>query len=342
MIPAKMAHLAVVIPVYKGEDCLDELLRRLVGALSAITENFRIVLVEDNGGDGSWRMIEAYSQAEPRICGLHFSRNFGQHTAIAAGLDHCDSEWVVVMDCDLQDAPEEIERLYRKALEGFDVVLARRIRRNEGRGRQFLAVAFGWLFERLTGRNYDPRVGAFRILSRRVVLAYRQFHEQTRLLGGAIDWLGFPTSSIDVEQLPRFAGESTYRFGKLLRLALDGIIAYSDRPLRLSIKAGLAIAAMSLLLGVGLVFKALFGTKPVEGWTSVIVSIYFIGGLIIANLGLVGAYIGKIYEESKGRPPYVIADAVGTFLNRQYHFTKPSDDRESPRPASEAFTNARR
>jgi polyisoprenyl-phosphate glycosyltransferase len=321
-----MARIGVVIPVYKAEDCLDELYRRLVTSLEAITSDFELVFVEDCGGDKSWDGIKRLGARDPRVKGLQFSRNFGQHHGIAAGLDHCDGDWVVVMDCDLQDPPEAIPTLVGRALQGFDVVLARRLRRHESRMRQIQSMLFAWLFERLTGRNYDPRVGAFRLLSRRVVLANRRFREKTRLLGGAIDWLGFPTSTIDVEQAPRFAGESSYSLGKLLRLAIDGIIAYSDRPLRLSILSGMTIAAASLLFGLALIAYSLFGQKPVPGWTSVIVSIYFVGGLILANLGLIGAYIGKIFEETKDRPPYVIAATVGDFAASRYHFTETSAD----------------
>ena len=324
-----MAKIAVVIAVYKAEDCLDELYLRLVAALQPIAADFELIFVEDGGDDGSWDRIMALAGRDSRVKGLQFSRNFGQHCGIAAGLDHCDGDWVVVMDCDLQDPPEAIPLLLERAIQGFDVVLARRVYRTESWARQLVSVLFAALFERLTGRRYDPRVGAFRILSWRLVLAYRQFREKTRLLGGAIDWLGFPTSTVDVEQAPRLAGKSSYTFGKLVRLALDGIIAYSDRPLRLSIRLGVMISLVSLLLGIGLGLYAMFAA-PIPGWTSVIVSIYFLGGVIIANLGLLGAYVGKIFEETKDRPPYIIAAAIGDFATPRHQFTGPSNDRVKP------------
>jgi dolichol-phosphate mannosyltransferase len=340
-----MAKLAVVVPVFNAEACLDELYRRLIDSVSTVTDDFELIFIEDGGADNSWERIAMFARGDPRVKGLQFSRNFGQHYGIAAGLDHCDADWIVIMDCDLQDPPEAIPALLERALEGFDVVLARRLRRNEPWSRQFMSTLFARVFEGVTGRRYDPRVGAFRILSRRVVLAYRQFREKTRLLGGAIDWLGFPTSAIDVEQAPRFAGTSSYSFAKLLRLALDGIIAYSDRPLRLSIRLGIFTCALSLLLGLGLIVFSLVGNRPVPGWTTVIVSIYFIGGVIIINLGLIGAYIGKIFEETKDRPPYVIASVVGEFLSPRYQFTERSDDPREDTAAPATLTklrNARR
>jgi polyisoprenyl-phosphate glycosyltransferase len=321
-----MSRLSVVVAVYRAEDCLEELYRRLVASLRSITEDFEVIFVEDCGGDGSWDRIIDLSRRDSRVKGLQFSRNFGQHYGIAAGIDHCEGDWVVVMDCDLQDPPEVIPLLLERALDGFDVVLARRVYRNETWLRQLMSVLFAELFERLTGRRYDYRVGAFRILSARVVAAYRQFNEKTRLLGGAIDWLGFPTSTIDIEQAERFSGKTGYSFGKLLRLALDGIIAYSDRPLRLSIRFGIVISLLSLVVGLSLVLYSVFGAKPVPGWTSVIVSIYFLGGLIVANLGLLGAYIGKIFEETKDRPPYIVAVAVGEFASPRHHYTGISQD----------------
>jgi len=321
-----MAKIAVVIPVYNAEGCLEELLERLIKALSGTTSDFEIVLVEDCSTDRSWEMIESLARSEPRICGLHFSRNFGQHNAIAAGLDHCDGDWVVIMDCDLQDAPEEVVRLHQQALQGFDVVLARRRQRSESWIRVFSAQVFAAAFSYFTERDFDMRVGAFRILSRRVVEAYRQLNERDPYLPGAIAWLGFPTSSIDIVQSLRFAGQSGYTLRKLLRLAVFSVVAYSDKPLRLTVKCGLGFSALSILLGIVLIFDHLFDQPRLPGWTSVIVSIYLVGGLIMASVGVVGLYIGKIFDLTRDRPPYLISTAIQARGTIKHYFAKASSD----------------
>ena len=301
-----MAHLSVVIPVYRAADCLPELQQRLIAALEQITEDFECLLVEDCGGDDSWRIICDIARDDPRFKGIQFSRNFGQHHGITAGLDHCDGEWVVVMDCDLQDAPEEIPRLYAKAQEGFDVVLAQRTHRKDPAEKAISSRLFYGLFNYLTDMQYDPRVGNFRIMSAKVVENCRRMREGLRFLPGMVEWMGFPAAKIEVEHGQRFAGESTYTFRKLLRLGTDTIIAYSDKPLRLSIRVGFGIAGLSFVIGLVLLIYAMLFDVPILGWSSLIVSIFFLGGIIIANLGIIGIYLGKTFDETKKRPLYII------------------------------------
>jgi len=301
-----MPHLSVVIPVYKAQDCLLELYRRLHDALAPITADFEIILVEDCGGDDSWKIIQQLSAGDPRVKGIQFSRNFGQHYGITAGLDACDGEWVVVMDCDLQDRPEEIPRLYAKAQEGFDVVLARRGKRNDPWLKRAASQIFYKLFSYLADMDYDGESGNFRIISRKVVVAFRQMREQLRFFGGLVNWLGFPTASIAVEHGERFAGESTYTYRKLWKLAADTIIAYSDKPLRMAIKFGFTLALLAFVYGLYIIYHAVVHGTAVSGWSSLIVSLYFIGGVIISILGTMGIYLGKTFDESKKRPLYVI------------------------------------
>ena len=301
-----MAHLSVVIPVYKAEACLEELHRRLAAALGAITEDYEILLVEDCGGDRSWDIIRALAARDPRVKGLQFSRNFGQHYGITAGLDHCDGDWVVVMDCDLQDRPEEIPRLYAKAQEGWHVVIARRGRRRDPWHKRLPSWAFYKAFRWLADVEHDAETSNFRILSRKVVLGFRQVREQLRFLGGIVSWLGYPTATVDVEHGERHAGRSTYTLGKLWKLASDTIIAYSDKPLRLAIRFGFGLAFLALLYGLYITVHAIRYGTVITGWASLIVSIYFLGGIIIAILGVMGIYIGKSFDESKKRPLYVV------------------------------------
>ena len=230
--------ISIVVPVYKAENCLDELYRRLARALESISPNFEIVLVEDCGGDGSWEVIERLARQDVRVKGIQFSRNFGQHYGITAGLDHCVGDWVVVMDCDLQDRPEEIPRLYAKAQEGYDIVLARRGQRHDPLLKRFTSWLFYKLFSYLADMEYDGETGNFCIMSRKVVESFRKMREQLRFFGGLVQWMGFPTASVEVQHAERHDGKSSYTFAKLWKLATDTIIAYSDKPLRLSVRFG--------------------------------------------------------------------------------------------------------
>ncbi len=310
-------HLSVVIPVYKAENCLDELYRRLKSVLETISPEFEIVLVEDCGGDRSWEIIEQLASRDGRVKGIQFSRNFGQHYGITAGLDYCNGDWVVVMDCDLQDRPEEIPRLYAKAQEGYDIVLARRGKRQDPFLKRCTSRLFYKLFSYLTDIEYDAQTGNFRIMSRKVVDNFRIMREQLRFFGGLVQWLGFPAANIEVEHAERFNGKSSYTFAKLWKLASESIIAYSDKPLRLAVSFGFLMAFFAFCSGMYIFLHSLMYSSPVMGWSSLFVSLYFIGGIIIANLGVLGIYMGKTFDESKRRPLYVV---------RQVTFDEPKTD----------------
>jgi dolichol-phosphate mannosyltransferase len=300
------SHISVVIPVYKAEDCLEELYNRLVSSLETITNNFEIVLVEDCGGDRSWDRIVDLSRKDMRVKGIKFSRNFGQHYGITAGLDHCEGDWVVVMDCDLQDRPEEIPRLYFKAQEGFEIVLARRGRRRDPFLKRFSSWLYYKAFVFFTDMDYDGETGNFRIISRKVANNFRNMRERLRFFGGLVAWMGFPSASIDVKHDARFAGETTYTFQKLWKLAMETMLAYSDKPLRLAIRSGFTISTTAFAYGGYIIYRAMVNGTSIMGWSSLIVSLYFIGGIIISILGIIGVYIGKTFDETKQRPLYII------------------------------------
>jgi dolichol-phosphate mannosyltransferase len=302
--------ISVVIPVYKAEHCLDELYLRLTQALETLSTNFEIVLIEDCGGDNSWQIIERLATADSRVRGIQFSRNFGQHYGITAGLDHCSGDWVVVMDCDLQDRPEEIPRLYAKAQEGYDIVLARRGVRQDPILKRITSWLFYKTFSYLADIEYDGASGNFRIMSRRVVHNFRRMGEQLRFFGGLVQWLGFPTASIEVKHAERFEGNSTYTFAKLWKLATETIVAYSDKPLRIGVRFGFGMAALAFSYGMYILFRAWTYGSPIPGWNSLIVSLYFIGGIIIAMLGIIGIYLGKNFDENKKRPLYIVRRAT--------------------------------
>lgn len=306
-----MTLISVIIPVFNAEGCLEELYGRLRSSLTSITEDFEIVFVEDCSQDQSWPMILELAKRDRRVMGFRFSRNFGQHYGITAGLHQCTGDWAVVMDCDLQDRPEDIPRLYHKALEGNDVVLARRMRRQASRISLLLSRVFYKVFTFLTDMKYDGEVGNFRILSRRVVNAFNGIHEQLRFFGGIISWLGYPTTTIDVEHASRHSGRSSYTFIKRIGLALDAIMAHSNKPLKLTIRFGIFIALLSFGYGLYIIYKYLIYGIPILGWASLMTSLYFMGGVIISTVGMVGLYVGKTFDESKRRPLYVIADRTG-------------------------------
>ncbi|USX27934.1 glycosyltransferase family 2 protein [Oxalobacteraceae bacterium OTU3CINTB1] len=305
-MPTTTPLISVVIPVYKAEKILDELYRRLRDALDTVSTNFEIVLVEDCGGDRSWDVIERLAAADPRVVGLQFSRNFGQHYGITAGLDQCRGDWVVVMDCDLQDAPEEIPRLYAKAQEGYDVVLALRGARQDPLLKRCTSWLFYRLFSYLADIRFDGDSGNFRIMSRQVVRNFNRMREQLRFFGGHVQWMGFPTTGVQVRHQERFEGQSTYTFAKLWKLAADTILAYSDKPLRMAARLGLTMAAVSLGFGAYLLGRSLLEGSAIPGWASLIVSLYFIGGIIIGILGVLGVYLGKAFDETKKRPLYIV------------------------------------
>lgn len=305
-----MPHISVVIPVYEAEDCLDELYNRLKKSLESITSDFEIILVEDCSNDMSWQKITTLAQKDIRVKGLQFSRNFGQHYGITAGLDHADSDWVIVMDCDLQDRPEEIPRLYSKAQEGYDVVLAKRGQRQDPLLKRITSWLFYKLFNYLSDFKYDRETTNFRIMSRKVVMNFCKMREQLRFFGGLMQWVGFSTTSIPVQHSERFSGRTSYSFSKLWKLAIETIMAYSDKPLRLSIRLGFTISCLSFFYGSYIIYLSLAHNTPIMGWSSLIVSLYFLGGVIISMIGILGVYLGKTFDETKNRPLYVIKNNI--------------------------------
>lgn len=304
---SKRLDISVVIPVYKAEGCLHELYRRLVESLDALQLTFEIIMVEDCGGDSSWNIIQELAAQDDRLRGFKLSRNFGQHNAITAGLDQARGDWVVIMDCDIQDKPEDIGRLIGKTREGYDVVIARNIIRRHSWLKQVTAKAFYKVFSWFAGYHYEDGVRSFRIMSRDAVNALKSMREQMRSIGPLGMWIGFSSAYMDIELEPRYAGRSSYNMRRLLSLAFNNIVAFSDKPLRISISVGFTMAGCAFAYGLYTVIRAMIHDIPVPGWTSLITSLYFIGGLILANLGVVGVYIGKTFDETKGRPLYLIA-----------------------------------
>ncbi len=303
-------HISVVVPVYGCSKCLHVLYQRLRTTLSKITDDFEIIMVNDASPDDAWDVIKTLAYDDKRVRGINLSRNFGQHKAITAGLDFAAGEWVVVMDCDLQDRPEEIVKLYNKVNEGYEIVFGRRIERKDSFFKRLSSTIFYKIYDYFTESKVDASVANFSIISFKVVEKLRMLKEQHRSYPLFVNWVGFKRVNIDVEHAQREEGRTSYTFRKLLDLAIDGIVSQSNKPLRLSIKFGFILSFLSLLYASLLVVRYFLFYIPVEGWTSVIVSIYFIGGLLFANLGILGLYIGKSFDESKSRPLYLIEETT--------------------------------
>ena len=305
-LPGTRPHLSIVVPVYGCSRCLVELLARLDAALAPLPGDFQLILINDNSPDDAWQTVQELASKDPRVLGLNLSRNWGQHAAITAGIDRANGDWVVVMDCDLQDRPEEIPKLYAKAQEGYHMVVGLRAKRRDGPLKTLASKAFYKVFNYFTGAQIDGRVSSFGIYSAAVVAAVRQMKEQARSFGLFAHWVGFSRAEIEIEHASRAEGESTYTFAKMAQLAMDSIVAHSNKLLELTITLGFGMAALSVVATILLIIKYAFtGVTPL-GWTSLMVSIYFTAGLTIGCVGVVGVYVGKIFNEAKGRPLYLV------------------------------------
>jgi len=304
----KMTHpkISIVTPVFGCNESLYQLYQRLEKALSAITSDFEIIMINDASPDNAWQVISDLAEKDDRVKGVNLSRNFGQHCAITAGLDFAQGDWVVVMDCDLQDQPEEIIKLYNKAQEGFDVVFGRRYQRKDSYFKRLGSIVFYEIYDYFTESKIDNTIANFSIISASVVKQLRKLREQNRSYPLFVNWVGFKRANINIEHAERPGGTSSYTFKKLINLAIDSIVSQSNKPLKLSIYVGFSMSFLSLFYASWLTVKYFMYEIPVEGWTSVIVSIYFIGGLLFANMGMLGLYLGKIFDEAKNRPLYVV------------------------------------
>ena len=283
---------------------------QLVAALEPLAPSFEIVFVNDGCPANSWEAVQDAAARDDRVKAINLSRNFGQHYAIAAGLHHCSGNWVVVMDCDLQDRPCEIPRLYRKALEGYDIVYALRHHRRDVWSKRMLSRLFSMVYNFLSDIKLDPKACNFSIVSRQVIDSYCRLKELNRSYHSMLRWLGFKATYVSVEHAVRFAGKSAYNLRRGFTLAIESITSQSNKPLVLAIRTGFLMSGTALLLGLFFVLRYLLYGVGVAGWTSVFVSIYFIGGLMLANMGILGLYLGKVFNEVKERPLYIVRDTI--------------------------------
>lgn len=303
--------LSVVVPVYGCPDSLTPLVDRLQQVAMTLGWQHEVVLVDDACPLGSWKTIQALAQAGTPIIGVRLSRNFGQHSAIEAGLKHASGRWIVVMDCDLQDVPEEIPNLLQAAeRSGSAIVLARRARRQDLLHRRVLSNAFYRIMSAMTGQPLDATIANFGVYDRQVIDAYLSWNESQKYFPVMIQWLGFSQTTVNVEHADRHSGKSSYNLRRLLQLGADIMFSFSDRPLWVTASIGLVLALLAVVIAIVVTVLALFQRIVVEGWASLMISVWLMGGTVLAAIGLTGIYVGRVLRESKGRPTYVVAETV--------------------------------
>lgn len=302
--------ISIVSPVYRAEKMVRMLVDRIVQSVTTITEDYEIILVNDASPDASWQMIKQECAKDKRVKGINLSRNFGQHYAITAGLHYAKGEWVVVMDCDLQDRPEEIPALYQKAMDGYDIVYARRVDRQDKGLKKLSSTLFNSVFNWLSGTHKDKAISNFGVYNKCVIDEFNKMPEYARSFPSLINYLGFDIVTIDVEHAERAEGKTSYTLYKLLKLSSDIIISNSNKPLRLAVGLGFSMSALSFLLALYNIIARLVGFISFPGYTTTVFSIWFVGGLMLFVMGILGLYVGKIFDQVKGRQLFVVKNMI--------------------------------
>jgi len=302
--------ISIVSPVYRAEKILPILVSEINLVMERIGEDYEIILVDDRSPDNSWEVMKVLSSQNSKIKSIRLSRNFGQHSAIFAGLTRAKGDWVVVMDCDMQDQPKEIAKLYKKALEGYDIVLGQRENRKDKFLKKLSSKLFYKVFNYLSGANFDNNVANFGIYHQKTIKSILDMGDYVKFFSLFINWIGFKSVSIPIEHGEREEGKSTYSVGRLFKQAFNVIISFSDKPLRLFINFGLSISVLSFIVGIYYLYLALTGKIAQPGFSSLILSIWFLSGIIISCIGIVGVYLGKTFDQAKGRPTFIIDEEV--------------------------------
>lgn len=301
-----MNKISVVAPIYNEESNISEFVKRVSVNLELITTDYKIILVDDGSEDGSWKQIETELIQNKNIVGIKLSKNFGHHNAITAGIHNTNSEWVVVMDTDLQDRPEVLPELFAKANEGFDVVFVSRTNRPETIGYMLLQKFFYFVLRLSSGIDFNSSQANYSIISNKVAESFKNFPEQARFYPSTIKWLGYKRSEIKASHGTRFTGKASYTFRKRLKLATEIILTFSSRPLKFAIALGVFTSTVSFILVLLIILKKLTLGFEILGWASTLASIFFIGGAILTVLGINGIYLDRIFSEVKARPLFII------------------------------------
>ncbi|NEO97319.1 MAG: glycosyltransferase family 2 protein [Symploca sp. SIO2E9] len=311
-------ELSVVIPLYNEEPNIDRLFERLESVLERLNTTYEIVCVNDGSNDDTFTCLIRHHDRNPAIKAINLSRNFGKEIAITAAIDYATGATVVPIDADLQDPPELIEQMLAKWREGYDVVYAtRRSRRGESWLKRLTADVFYRTIGKMTPVPIPRNTGDFRLLDRRVVEALKQMPERTRFMKGLFTWVGFKQTSVLFDREPRFKGNTTFNYWKLWNFALDGITSFSFLPLKVWSYIGLIISLISLLYASFLIIRTLMYGNPVPGYASLMVAVLFLGGIQLLTLGIIGEYLGRVYEEVKKRPLYFVREFYGFGKNSE-------------------------
>ena len=314
----KLRLLSVVVPVYNESAVLDAFYARATAAFSNIPGfDYEIVFVDDGSADASFRQLTDFARRDPRIRIVKFSRNFGHQIAITAGVDHTKGDCVVVIDADLQDPPEVVGRMIDQWRAGYDVVYGvRETRDGESTMKLATAALFYRLLTRLTSFEIPTDVGDFRLMSRRAVVELSRLREKDRFVRGLVSWIGFKQTGVTYQRDKRAAGETKYPYRKMIRFALDGITSFSTMPLRIATWTGYVSALLAILYLVYVLIMRMLG-HTVEGWATIMVAMLFLGSVQLICLGILGEYLGRVFNEVKPRPMYVIEELVGAAAQEQ-------------------------
>jgi len=304
-----MIEFSIIIPVYNEEENVSELHRRL-GTVMERLGTYEIIFVDDGSSDKSWQIIKDLHEKDSRVKGLSFSRNFGHHIAITAGMDHAQGKAIILMDGDLQDPPEEIPKLLKKFNEGYELVYGIRKEKKDSILKRFASFVFWWFINSFSGINIPRNQTLLRIFDRKILDALNSMRERSRFIHGMIAWTGFKTAMQEVEHAPRERGKSKYNVIKLFRLAFNAITSFSTFPLRLATYIGLLSSGIGLFYSLYFIYKKLFLGIPVLGYASIIVAVLFVGGIQLLMLGIIGEYIGRVYQEGQARPIYIIKEHI--------------------------------
>lgn len=302
---------SIIIPVFNEEAVLPELHERLTRSLEELDGPFEVILIDDGSKDGSLEILRRLHREDPRFKVLSFSRNFGHQTAVTAGLNHARGEAIFIMDADLQDPPEILPRFIEKWREGYQVVYAVRRKRKEGPLKRAAYASFYRILHYLSDIDIPLDTGDFCLMDRQVVSVLNQMPERNRFVRGIRSWAGFRQIGLEYERSARQAGETKYTLNKLLKLAFDGIISFSHLPLRLASVFGFIVSVFSFLYGIATVLQKIFTDTTVPGYATTIVMVTFIGGVQLISIGIIGEYLGRIYDEVKERPLYILKDSLG-------------------------------
>ena len=302
--------ISIGSPVYRAEKILPILVSEINLVMERIGEDYEIILVDDRSPDNSWEVMKVLSSQNPKIKSIRLSRNFGQHSAIFAGLTKTKGDCVVVMDCDMQDQPKEIAKLYKKALEGYDIVLGQRENRKDKFLKKLSSKLFYKVFNYLSGGHFNNEIGNFGIYKKKVIDSILNINDYIKFFPLFINWVGFKSTSIPIEHSSREEGKSSYSISRLLKLAFNVIISFSDKPLRLFINFGLGISILSFILGIYYLYLAVTHRITQPGFSSLILSIWFLSGIIISCIGIVGVYLGKTFDQTKNRPTFIIDEEL--------------------------------